>query len=293
MADNPLISAKLIKYTKTVEDKEEMFTIETHSPKFLDAEVEKHRTLSSNSSSSRAIPFKRTLDRFVFIPTDVRHDEKGMQGFKKLDDTDQIYFNALAEELYDKAIDICRTMDKELNIHKQHINRFIEPWTVQKKVITGNRRWFEYFLGLRDAEDADPNVQDLARKIRIEMNKQEPKLLAEGKWHIPYISKEENDFPINEKLYHSVARCARVSYDNFDGELSKLEQDKNLYFFLMEAKHLTPFEHQAKAIVAKIDTALSIQDIFNSLPSGVTHITRDGSVMSGNFRGYIQNRQLI
>ena len=56
-----------------------IYTLETKAPKFIDAEFEKHRMLSSNSSSSRAIPFKN-LDE-VYFPFDVRENQKGMQGY--------------------------------------------------------------------------------------------------------------------------------------------------------------------------------------------------------------------
>lgn len=292
MVNNDLISAKQIKYSMS-EDGVKLMTLELTAPKFIDAEFEKHRMISSNSSSSRAIPFKRTLDRDVFVPTDVRYNEKGMQGYKKVDDIDKTYFTALSEEMYDNSVAVCKTMDKELDIHKQHINRFLEPWTIQRKVATANIQWFEYFLELREAPNADPNIQDLARKMRIEMEKQPPEHLENGEWHIPYLSEiEEENMNIKEKLYHSVARCARVSYDNFEGELSNIEQDKNLYDFLIEAKHATPFEHQAKAIMAKVDTGISIYDSFRGLPPGVTTIARDGEIMSGNFNGFIQYRQM-
>jgi hypothetical protein len=49
----------------------------------------------------------------------------------------------------------------------------------------------------------------------------------------------------------------------------------------------TPFEHQAKPMeVTTTDSCMNWE-------KGVTHVTRNGTLMSGNFKGYIQYRQLV
>lgn len=295
MDDNSLISAKVIEDSITLY-KQRLISIELTSPKFIDAEFEKHRMISSNSSSSRAIPFKRTLNRPMFLSTDLRYNEKGMQGHKQADDIDSAYFSALAIELFEKTVDTCKVMDKEIDIHKQHINRYLEPWTIQKKVATAHIDEWEYFLGLRDHEAADPNIQDLARKIRIAISESKSNKLTNEGWHLPYVTQEEKlEGLMQENISHSVARCARVSYDNFSGNLSSVEEDFRLASFLGKAKHLSCFEHTAQGTIAYVDVGSdkSFYEIFNSLPVGVTHVNRNGKVYSGNFHGFIQYRQLL
>lgn len=293
--DNPLISAKAI-CSSVNKDNTRLLSIELTSVKWLDAEFEKHRMISSNSSSSRAIPFKRSLDRDVFIPLDIRYNEKGMQGHKQLeqDGIDYIYFKALAEELYEKSVDICKIMDKEIDLHKQHINRFLEPWTVQKKLATANEEWWYAFLELRDSPAADPAIQDLARKIRLVVENTEPTFLYDSEWHLPYVDNEElKSCDTLDNIKRSVARSARVSYDNFSGETSSFEQDSRLHDSLLEMKHFSCFEHQGKACDSYVNPDKSITEIFGSLCLGNTHITKTGKVMSGNINGFVQYRQLV
>lgn len=291
--DHPLISAKVIEDSITLCD-QRLITLELTAPKFIDAEFCKHRMLSSNSSSSRAIPFKRTLNRDVFIPINIRLNESGMQGYKQVDYIDKTYFTALAEMIYESSVDVCKIMDTEIDLHKQHINRYLEAFQIQRKVATGHIDEWKYFLSLRDAPNADPAIQDLARKIRKAIDNSTSNLLNDEEWHIPYLSEvEKKNLNLKEKLYHSVSRVARVSYDNFDGELSTIEQDEKLYNFLLESRHMTPFEAQAKPLVAYADMSKSIEETFSSLPKGATHITKEGKIYSGNFHGFVQYRQLL
>ena len=55
------ISAKII--LDSVSNNIRLTTMQLKAPKFLDAEFEKHRMLSSNSSSDRAIPLEKMLSR--------------------------------------------------------------------------------------------------------------------------------------------------------------------------------------------------------------------------------------
>ena len=290
MKDNDLISAKVIEFTESpLGDK--LITLELTAPKFLDAEFEKHRMTSSNSSSSRAIPFNRSLDTDIFLPIDIRKNERGMQGYSTFDEIDSITIRAMFLEIYDYTINRLKDINKIFNPHKQHLNRYLEPFTIQRKIATANIEWWDYFLMLRKGTDADPAIQDLAVKIEDAIDSAKPKFST---WHMPYVEAEECKLDIEDQLAHSVARCARVSYNNFNGTKSTLEQDKKLYKFLIEAYHLTPFEHQA-IIMLEININ-SYEDFYTAIaniPKGITHVDIDGYYHSGNFKGFIQNRQRI
>jgi thymidylate synthase ThyX len=299
---NNLISAKLIEKTESAFG-DVLVTIETTSPKFLDAEVEKHRMISTNSSSSRAIPFSRASLGEVFLPEDIRKNEKGMQGYDSLDEIDTLTFQTITMEMYDYVSERLSVLWKMFTPHKQHLNRYLEPWTVQKKIWTANEEWFEYFFSLRSAKDADPNIQDLSKKIEIALNSAKPKNYRE--WHIPYITQAEwelyykNKKTLEELLIHSVARCARVSYNNFDGSLSTIDQDQRLFDFLKESRHMTPFEHQAQLFLDnKVSennaTLYGLKEYLeNTGQKGITHIDLDGYFHSGNFKGFAQLRQML
>jgi hypothetical protein len=125
------------------------------------------------------------------------------------------------------------------------------------------------------------------------MNESKPLALNIGDWHVPYVNR---DFWVGGKLQYSVegmsiltrgqARvisascCAQVSYRVNDHSLEKANA---IYDKLMNSKprHASPVEHQATPIEG-----------FATAP-GVTHMTRDGELWSGNFKGWIQHRQII
>ena len=78
--------------------------------------------------------------------------------------------------------------------------------------------------------------------------------------------------------------CAQVSYRKLD---DSLEKARDIYKRLVESKpvHASPFEHQATP-----NTYGMAGDIQTR---GTTHFDNRGHVWSGNFRQWIQHRQLI
>jgi len=273
---------------------DELITFKTTSPKFIDAEIEKHRMISSNSSSDRAIPTDRLSSNDYFIPTDVRKNEKGMQGYEGISPEDLQAFQATVVGIRATILDL---LDPHKDIHKQHLNRYLAAHTIQSKVMTANKRWFEYFFKLRAAPDADPTIQNLAEVMKTALSESTPVLLSGNDWHTPYyrdghwIGVGESGYDkwgamCKEALSRSVARCARASYDNFDGELSSQAEDDRLHKFLVVNLHTTPLEHQATPMTAEMFSK-------TKWPEGITHFTKDNKPHSGNLMGWIQHRQVI
>lgn len=94
------------------------------------------------------------------------------------------------------------------------------------------------------------------------------------------------------------ARAARLSYMNFDGEID-YEKDIELHNRLLESKHLSPFEHCARAMS---------EEEYHSFRKGKHEIELIGNTENhfwfieddsgeegwcNNFRGFIQYRYLI
>ena len=245
---------------------------------FVVHNCEKHRMISSNSSSDRAIPFDKMIGSEYFLPSDVRLNEAGMQGSQKL----------LLDELrlFQKDLvllreDIIETLLNWKHVHKQHLNRYLLGFSMQDKVMTANKEQFDYFFSLRDSEHADPAIQELARKMKQAIEQSVPQKLEAGEWHLPYIQESERG-NINAKFY-SVARCARVSYLNHDQTKPAPEKDIALYNKLLKHKHLSCFEHVARPMT-KI-TVLGAD--------GVTHMDKHHRLWSGNFCQWVQFRQLV
>jgi thymidylate synthase ThyX len=279
-----MIAAKVIA-DSIHENGPRLITFETYSPKFIDAEIRTHRMLSQNSSSDRAIPFTKMIQGEYYLPYDVRRNQKGMQGYEKVSSQEHEDFQWDMDLLYEDTVQMLYKW-KDV-IHKQHLNRYLLGFSMQKKVITGTE--WENFFQLRMAEDAQPEIRKLAFAMRNAMEKSEPKELRPGEWHLPYVTEKMD---IETAIKCSVARCARVSYNNLDGTQADISKDIALHDFLMESRHYSPLEHQATPMkhfeFNKINT-----DHFTTWQHGVSHMDHQCNLWSGTLRGYIQYRKLM
>ncbi len=81
----------------------------------------------------------------------------------------------------------------------------------------------------------------------------------------------------------ATARCARVSYMNFEGK-DDYEADIKLHDTLLSSGHMSPFEHCAKAMSEEEYKGKSdLKMPYNEYSHG----------WCGNFRGFIQYRKMI
>jgi thymidylate synthase ThyX len=175
----------------------------------------------------------------------------------------------------------------EQGLHKQVVNRVLEPFQIMHAVVTATE--WDNFFALRLHPDAQPEIQELAKVMKAAMDESSPRVLVPGEWHLPYVARYDDD---GDPSYYddstnacliSSARCARVSYLNHDKTEPDAEKDLALAKKLLAAGHMSPFEHQAKPL-------------WNNNPQaeGVTHIdTRTNTLWSANFRGWVQHRQIL
>lgn len=233
---------------------ENLWTFELMYPRYIHSEFMTHRVFSRNASSSRAIPVKRMIEQVrenTVIPPKVFMNQKGMVGETEANPVTTTAFHVLWEEAAENACKTAEMMER-LGIHKQHVNRILEPFQFIKVIVTATD-WYNFFV-LRLAPDAQPEIRELASAIYDEMNRYHNKdvgVLELDKEHIvvslPYIT-DEDIKEIGKEEYHllmkiSAARCARVSYNNHDGSKPDIEKDLKLYGHLYDSKHMSPMEH--------------------------------------------------
>lgn len=256
-------------------------------PRFILAELNTHRSLSKNAASSRAIPFEKFVQQIKdnpAMPEFWGKNQSGMQAKEELSN-DEIYqfspyldggvdkwsgmgkkdaAKAIWIDARDSAIKWAEKLN-ELGCHKQIVNRILEPWFHIRVILSGTE--FENFFALRAHPDAQPEFRVLAEKMLENYNNSTPKTLAEGEWHIPFgdsfnneklhdiyneCGSPDNDYDddileIKKKI--AVARCARVSYFNFEGK-DDYEADIKLCdrLFGSVPRHLSPTEHVAQCM---------------------------------------------
>lgn len=300
------ITAKLIADSQSPSGKR-ITTFELEYPRFIHAELMTHRVFSRNAASSRAIPVNRSIQLIqenTAMPVHWGKNQPGMSAKEECNEAHRVYFDgglggdywedSSREDLWKQARDEAITIAEiyaELGYHKQIVNRLLEPFSHIKVVLTATE--FDNWFWLRNHPDAQPEIAELARLMWEEYDKNKPYQLGPNDWHVPYFAHgvwksgftttyAENYFTLEDAIAISSSCCAQVSYRKLD---DSVEKARNIYERLVHSlpPHFSPFEHQAKPM----------PDIVDFSVAGVTHISKDAAAWSGNFKGWIQNRQLI
>lgn len=243
---------------------ENLWTFELTYPRYIHSEFMTHRMFSRNASSSRAIPVAKVIQQVEsnpVIPPKVYMNKAGMVGDVEADATDTVAFYNLWLDAATNAVKTANEMEK-IGIHKQHINRILEPFQFIHVIVTATE-WSNFFR-LRLAHDAQPEMQELANAIYDEMDKYKYEsfgYIAVGGYGspceiisgdstvvtLPYVT-EEDISKVGAENYITLmkvssARCARVSYNNHDGSKPDIEKDLKLFDLLSEGGHMSPLEH--------------------------------------------------
>ena len=231
-------------------------TLELEYPRIILAEFNTHRVFSRNTASSRAIPVNTMLKNIwnnMFIPWYWGANQSGMQAKVQLSKPRIFIANALWKT--GVCINLLGSYFlSSIGVHKQLANRNTEYASYIKTIVTSTD--FDNFISLRLHPDAQPEIYDLAFKIKDALANSKPELLKEGEWHIPYVNywrtyqnvlKYSKDngilcFTLDEAKKVSVSCCAQVSYRTNDTSI-----DKAIHITDVLSKsrpiHASPFEH--------------------------------------------------
>jgi hypothetical protein len=268
-------------------------TFEVEYPRFIHSEVMTHRMFSRNASSSRAIPVSKVIDQVRNDPAKPIHIGKNQAGMVADVELSDFYKN-FAIDIWYRAAGWASTFSEDLSklgVHKQVCNRITEPFQNMKVLITATE--YKNFFYLRNHKDAQPEIAELARLMQEEYEKNTPARLTGGQYHLPYITckyengvqsywlDNETEISLDDAIKISCSCCAQVSYRKLD---LSLEKARDIYSRLVESEpvHASPFEH-----VAKVPMCAGVVE------AGHTHSAVGGGLWSGNFREWIQYRQLI
>lgn len=264
-------------------------TWELTYPRMVHQELLTHKIFSRNSASSRAIPAatlrKRVLDDPA-RPVWWGKAQKGMQAEEELSDepfetrkvidytndndgpqpifaTDSRSPRMRAQDWWGRGLQLMAAHHEEgerLELHKQIVNRVLEPWMYVTVILTATEygNWF----ALRDHEDAQPELRHLAAEMRRLYKACQPSPLGAGQWHIPMLDPEEipdllsklsttdPEHQTHFLLKVATGRIARVSYLTHDGVRDPGE-DVLLHDRLTRSGHWSPFEHCAQAMTTE------------------------------------------
>ena len=268
-------------------------------PRAIHAQLLTHRVFSKNSSSTRAIPLQKAIDQLDADPAEYiwTQNQAGMQGELITDDKMLHAVNDRFRKAKEDAVFHAHKL-LELGVHKQNAGRLLEPFQNIRIVLTSTE--WDNWDWLRDDPAAQGEIAELARKIKAARDAAEPMELNAGEWHVPFVDRvapnqmryyspiDHSVLTVEEAKLVSMSVCAQTSYRNADYSLTKA---KEMYEKLTGSKkmHASPFEHQAMGT-----GLINVPDLQPDLwPVGITHMDREGHYWSGNFKGFIQHRQLL
>lgn len=261
---------------------ERLSTIVARFPRPVLAEVNTHRVFSRNSASSRARSIKVTIRDVMEIPYIPLFtiNQKGMGGeyasseireraietwLQARDSAVAYVLRLLLGELTpagadsEIAADYANLVDlyysevynaevpnpAALSIHKQNVNRLLEPFSWHEAVITSS--YWDNFLDLRNHDEAQPEIHALAALVDAVLRASTP----DKTWiHLPFIATEDvpsnsSDFAdIYDVSLRSSTECAQISFRD-KSNATRATATAALGERLLDSKHFSPFEHVA------------------------------------------------
>jgi hypothetical protein len=273
-------------------------TFELDYPRFIHSELMTHRQFSRNAASSRAIPIEKMHDHIVQNMAQPIHWGINQAGMQAKDELQGLELRG-AKSIWNAACTEVLIWSKSLagaRLHKQIANRITEPFQMMKTVVTATE-WDNWYW-LRDHADAQPEIAELAKMMFNCHDASIPQEIHPGQWHVPYVTRtfigdgikyfvDNERISVEDAKMVSASCCAQVSYRKSD---DSLEKARMIFDRLINSEpvHASPVEHQASPMI-------TVSDTWGSLPweDGITHMDRKGKFWSGNFKGWIQFRQLI
>lgn len=298
------ISAKIIKDSIS-KNGQRIATFELEYPRIVHSEFMTHRIFSRNAASSRAIPISKMIEQVIQEPAQPVEwglNQSGMQAKKlhKYPTTCELAWKNAAKSAAEHA-----EVLKDLGLHKQVVNRVLEPYQTMKTILTATS--YDNYYWLRCHSDADPTIKVLADEMYKAFEESKPELLMAGEWHLPYVdcvmcevamgwsySSNGVKLTLEEAKKVSASCCAQVSYRLLDTSLDKALKIYDM-LVTMSPVHSSPFEHLATPMEELSANRLGKLNPYNPeyWEEGVTHMDKDGKFHSGNFKGWVQYRQLI
>lgn len=274
---------------------EAVTTFEVDYPRYIHSEIMTHRVFGRNAQSSRAVPVAKTLEANTnwVRPILWGKNKAGMAHKEVLAGSDL----ATAENLWDlhaqNAFAVSQALS-EVGLHKAWSNRITEPFSRIKVVITATE-WDNFFWLRDDEESAQPEIVELAQRMKEEYESFAATQLDTGHWHLPYVNQgfdskgkqyftDEFDkiLKVQDAVKISASCCGQVSYRKLDQSKAKAI-DIYEKLFSGSKPHLSPCDHIAKVGPKWMDYRTP----------GVTHMDREGNAWSGNLKNFVQYRHLI
>ncbi len=280
-------------------------------PKFLLAQIARHRMLSISAGSSRAIPTSKAIEGDVYVPERWPVAGPGMVPKAYVDGKDVSSPNSFGSEwdanewwaYANQAASYTADGLARAGIHKQVSNRPLEPYMMTPVILTATQ--WSNFLALRTSlvqgetemvPEAQVEAYELACEIERLLRENEPRALNHGQWHLPFITSEDVDYAYETRQgceayesfrFASAARCARTTTAR-PGVSVDYDKDVKMGKQLIADRHISPFEHQGQALSLE-----QMAEMFKVYMGRVLGGELDAPTPFGNHVGWLQARKFI
>ena len=239
---------------------DELISVLCTFPRIILAEVNTHRMLSKNTSSSRAIPFKKMVEAVQenpFIPIAWQKEHTGMQGFEyftkkvNVETTDLGDLKLAWLEARDYAIKQSTWLNK-VGVTKQLCNRLLEPFMWTTMLITGSRESWQNFFNLRCPDYEGFKSRKEASKEFFEKGNIDTSKWSDLDWlHLNKGQAEIHMMALAESIYDAVNESTPKQLQGGEWHIPFEDKLFNRYYdFEMAVDVPLPVEDKIKVSVA-------------------------------------------
>lgn len=260
-----------------------LITVEIELHRFVLPEFNTHRSISRNFQSSRAVPVKQMIEQVRNNPAMPVHwglNEPGMVAEKEVEGFTKQQSIARWIWAAEQAAECAESLNAA-GVHKQVVNRILEPFMWTRGVATATMDDWKAFLKLRLHKDAQPEIKALAYEIGQAILNSKTEEKKSGEWHVPYVEttrdfdgnimyvgESTKDDPLavpdvdtdrymrvytfEDAVAISSSCCGQVSYRKLDDSLEKAKKIYGMLNLPCEGvypdnpPHFSPTEHQVK-----------------------------------------------
>jgi len=259
-------------------DADRLVTLVGRFPRSVLAEFNTHRVFSRNSASSRARNVKSVVEGVLqdpYVPL-FTENTPGMSGcflrdaaaaqraredwLSARDSAVDAFLRVLMGAEYDPGLSPMENLDyyyaniyknpgvSSTGVHKQDVNRLLEPFMWHEVVFT-SAHWENFFTLRCDFEHTYIPFYAFAVLVREALRVSTPTI---GEYHTPFLTGEEknqltgNMFADQGLLMKSSSVAANISYRDAADTQASIRLGERL----LDAGHMSPFEHVAYASTA-------------------------------------------
>ena len=257
----------------------ELLTMSVTFPRFILAEINTHRMLSKNTSSSRAIPGLKMLEIVKtnpVIPIGWQKKHSGMQGTEYITNPDSIAFRELQWlNMRDKAVRAAESLSTEFSdrvdgegVTKQLTNRLLEPFMWTTMLITGPvKGGWDNFFHLRCPSYEVPYPKEVKKyKSKKEVRKENHNLT------INYTDLNWLELNKGQGEIH-IMKIAEMIYDELQESTPILKKEGEWHIPYFNDYHLPEVFYNATVEeLVKISTSMAARESYTTV-DGAKEVT--------------------